>query len=257
MSKEWSPLSNEPPAGSWGVNFGGGVNSTALLLILHDRGIRPDWVLFSDTGSERPETYENVERVAAWSREVGFPFETVRWVRRTGEFESVHANALRTGYLPSKAYGYSGCTYKWKIQPMAKWRKAHGFETSVVAIGYDAGEKRRVQKVVKACSSAEYDPSLALLWYPLIAWEIDRTACEAVITARGWTTVKSSCFLCPHMREDEWQSLRTEHPNLFQVALDVEAGAKAAGNANTASIFKRAGGTCLCLADSCEIPETE
>jgi len=248
---EWNILNPEPPPGIWGVNFGGGVNSTALLLLMHQRGMFPAWVLFSDTGSERPETYENVARVKDWCASVGFPFEVVRWIRKDGSFESVHDNCLRTEYLPSKAYGYSGCTYKWKIQPMAKWRKQNGLDESVVAIGYDVGEKARVKKAKIACQDAEYDPSLRTLWYPLIAWEIDRAGCEEVLKKQGWPTVKSSCFLCPHMRKGEWESLKAEHPSLFKIALDVEAGAKAAGNANTASIFKQAGGTCLCLADAC------
>lgn len=40
--------------------FGGGVNSTAMLVEMHKRGIRPDLILFADTGGERPETYETV-----------------------------------------------------------------------------------------------------------------------------------------------------------------------------------------------------
>lgn len=252
---EWSPLSETPPEMSWGVNFGGGVNSSALLLFLHQRGLRPDWVLFSDTGSERPETYENVSRVQSWASEVGFPFAIVKWIRRTGEFESIHDNCLRTEYLPSKAYGYSGCTYKWKIQPMAKWRKEHDFAESVVAIGYDAGEKARVRKVRKACADSEYDPSLRLLWYPLVAWDVDRQACLDVLAKQGWPVVKSSCFMCPHMKKEEWVSLNAEHPTLYQTALEIERKAKQAGHADSVSLFRRAGGDCLCLADSCEVPE--
>jgi len=258
QKREWTPLSTSPPTNmTWGINFGGGVNSTALLLILHAKGLRPDWVLFADTGSERPETYENVERVEKWCQSVGFPFAVTRWIRKTGQFESVHENALRTEYLPSKAYGYSGCTYKWKIQPMVKWRSQHGMEESVVAIGYDAGEKRRVKKVVVSCASSEYDPSLRFLWYPLVAWGIDRVDCERMLAEKGWPVVKSSCFLCPHMRKPEWENLKLDHPKLFQIALDVEKGAKAAGHADTASIFKQAGGSCLCLADSCSSESDE
>ena len=38
------------------VSFGGGVNSTALLIGLEERDERPDYILFADTGGEKPET---------------------------------------------------------------------------------------------------------------------------------------------------------------------------------------------------------
>lgn len=37
--------------------YGGGVNSTALLVSLHQRGIPIDLILFADTGGELPSTY--------------------------------------------------------------------------------------------------------------------------------------------------------------------------------------------------------
>ena len=43
------------------VSFGGGVNSSAMLIGMHERGITPDAILFSDTGGEKPETYQHIE----------------------------------------------------------------------------------------------------------------------------------------------------------------------------------------------------
>lgn len=244
-----------PKGKTWGVNFGGGVNSTALLLFIHDRDERPDWVLFADTGSERPETYKNIEVVEKWCKKVGFPFATTRWIRKDGTFESIHENALRTSYLPSKAYGLAGCTYKWKSQPMERWRKANGFEGGIVAIGYDAGESRRIEKLV-ACSDTDRLAN-ETYWYPLVAWGIDRRNCIARIEAQGWKTVKSACFCCPNMRPGEWDALRTEHPDLYEIADRIEGQAKAAGNATSASLFRAFSPdqTCFCFADGCSVPE--
>jgi len=36
--------------------YGGGVNSTAMLIGFVERNIKPDHIIFSDTGGERPET---------------------------------------------------------------------------------------------------------------------------------------------------------------------------------------------------------
>lgn len=40
------------------VNWGGGVNSTAMLVGMLERDIRPDRIIFADTWAEKPETYE-------------------------------------------------------------------------------------------------------------------------------------------------------------------------------------------------------
>lgn len=253
----YDAFSADPQGKTWGINFGGGVNSTALLLLCHDRGLRPDWVLFADTGSERPETYENVETVKTWAHAVGFPFETVKWIRKDGSFEAIHDNSLRTNYLPSKAYGLAGCTYKWKIQPMQRWRKQHGFIPTGVAIGYDAGEKRRIKAAhVRYCNSSDINILVELPWYPLVAWDVDRQACVERIKQQGWNTVKSSCFLCPSMRPAEWEELRVEHPSLFQVAVQVNTQAKAAGNAQTKDLFRSYdpnAASCMCSADGCAV----
>ena len=39
------------------VSYGGGVNSTALLVGLHQHRIPVDLILFADTGAEHPHTY--------------------------------------------------------------------------------------------------------------------------------------------------------------------------------------------------------
>lgn len=258
---EWNAFSSEPPPGiPWGINFGGGVNSTALILLCGDMHLRPDWIVFSDTGSERPETYQNVEEVEKWCRKEGFPFAVTRWIRKDGTFESVHDNCLRSGYLPSKAYGYSGCTYKWKIQPLQKWRKLHGFTPSGVAIGYDAGEKRRLQNARKRmCQDTEVD-SDETVWYPLAAWGVDRQACIERILRQGWTPSKSACFCCPSAKPQEWEELERDYPELMQISRDIQVGAQAAGHATTAKLFRSYDpktANCVCTADGCLVSEAQ
>jgi len=258
VSAPFDAFGMEPPKDMpWGVNFGGGDNSRALLLALHDRGMRPDWVVFSDTGSEWPETYAQLPVVEAWCASVGFPFARTRWDRtqgeRAGTFESIHANCLRTEYLPSKAYGLAGCTFKWKIQPLQRWRKAHGFTPSGIAIGYDAGEARRLKKArarATACASSE-EATDEVLWYPLVAMGMDRTACVDRLQKQGWPSQKSACFMCPSTKPKEWEALKEKHPDLYQIALDIEQGAKDAGNAKTKSLFDNYAVSpgCVCAAD--------
>jgi hypothetical protein len=250
-----------PPRQPWGINFGGGTNSWALALAAYERGLVPDWCLFADTGSETSETYQAVEAFGAWAASHGFPFEVVRWIRKDGSFESIHENCLRTGYLPSKAYGLSGCTSKWKIQPMQKWRREHGLADSAVAIGYDAGERRRVEKAAERyCSSPEVDLTTELPWYPLVAWGIDREGCQEINLRHLVVVGKSACFCCPNMRKAEWDELRDVHPDKYAICEQIEDGAIKAGHAETARLFsggyRQEGITCSCFleTDGDELP---
>ena len=217
-------MSQTPPGSPWGINFGAGLNSHAVIIECRNRGLRPDWILFADTGSELPGTLERVERMRQWC--AGWvDLTVVRWIRKEGNFEPLHDNCLRTEKFPSKAYGYAGCTDKWKVQPMEKWRKAHGFDHGAFAVGYDAGESRRI---TKACKRGD-DPNMTA-WYPLVAWGIDRAGCKTVCDAAGFDNVgKSSCFMCPNMTASEWYDLQQDHPEQYAIAVEIDRKARANG----------------------------
>ena len=50
----FAPALREPPLV---VAYGMGVDSTAMLIGMEKRGIRPDIILFADVGGEKPDTY--------------------------------------------------------------------------------------------------------------------------------------------------------------------------------------------------------
>ena len=59
------------------TSYGGGVNSTALLVGLHQRGVPMDLILFADTGGELPETYAYLPVIDQWLTAHGMPGITV------------------------------------------------------------------------------------------------------------------------------------------------------------------------------------
>ncbi len=185
------------------LSFGGGVNSTAMLLHLVDAGTPPDLVMFADTGGEQPETYRHIEEMRAWCAA-----RSIRFVTVTNGSEAkgwtLEENCLKRKELPSLAYGFKGCSVKWKRQPMdrhlrdnepgaaACWA-AGGLVTRY--IGIDAGEVRR----------AKLPPDSRYVYrYPLVEAGIDRDGCLAIIRRHGIEAPpKSSCFFCPAMRRKE------------------------------------------------------
>lgn len=185
------------------LSFGGGVNSTAMLLHLWDAGIAPGIVLFADTGGEQEGTYKHVTQMALWCSARSIPFVKVN----NGSPEkgaTLEENCLRRRELPSLAYGFKGCSVKWKRQPMDRYLRDHVPEVRAAwaagelvtrFIGIDAGEVRR----------KKLPPDDRFVYrYPLVEAGIDREGCIKLIHKHGIEPPpKSSCFFCPAMKKHE------------------------------------------------------
>ena len=103
------------------VAYGLGVNSTAMLVEFVRRGIRPDLILFADTGGEKPETYAYLPVIQQYLEGMKFPpVVTVRYEPRTAPYRTLEGQCLHTGTLPSLAYGGKSCSMKYKVAPPNK-----------------------------------------------------------------------------------------------------------------------------------------
>jgi hypothetical protein len=213
------------------VAMGGGVNSTALLIELVRKGIKPCLILFSDTGGEVPGVYEHIRRFSVWLQSYGFPeiITVVKGVKKGFPVETLEQNCLRKRTLPSIAFGFKTCSEKFKIRAQEKFIRRYpetkalikaikaGGTKIVKVIGYDAGEPGRAK---------DYDHHEYVYWYPLIEWGWDREKCVQVVSGAGFKPAKSSCFFCPSHTKPEIRQLAQEHPDLLARALALEDNAK-------------------------------
>jgi hypothetical protein len=239
------------------VAYGLGVNSTAMLVEFALRGIRPDLILFADTGGEKPETYRYLTVIRPFLAKTGFPdVSVVRYRPRTAPYYTLEEQCLHTGTLPSLAYGGKSCSLKYKRRPQDDFilkrypepevRQAGG--RVVRALGYDAGERRRVVKALgldagehhrvrwqtqppgpaqKLSRDQRLDRDYFHYWYPLIEWGYDRQHCVEVIAQASLPVpMKSACFYCPASKRQEILWLREHHPELLQRALAIERHAQ-------------------------------
>jgi hypothetical protein len=211
---------NRPPVI---LSFGGGVNSTALLVGLHERGYVPDLVLFADTGAEKPETYRHVVAVKEWLLDRGGP--EILYVQNDGSHGTLEKECLTKKTLPSLAFGWRKCSEKYKHRPMHKYLRhwPRALETwkagnkVIRLIGYDAEEEhRRVGGSIKEDRWYAYR-------HPLIDWVWGREDCkEAIRRADLEVPTKSSCYFCPASTKKEIRRLAQQHPNLVKRALAME-----------------------------------
>lgn len=219
------------------VSFGAGTNSVAVCVGFAERGICPDAIVFADTRGEKPKTEAYLrDAFLPWLRRQNLPPLTTvsraefagRRRLRTGD-QSLEDECLRLGSMPSRAYGYSTCADKWKLDPFKWWCREQWPEDFIMrVIGFHAEEAHRVDEV--------QDKGFGKT-YPLIAWGWDQERCEAEIVRAGLPVPpKSACYYCPSSTKTEVLALAKEEPLLFHRALKMEQAALANGKSRIAGL---------------------
>jgi hypothetical protein len=221
------------------VCYGAGVDSTAMLLAMHDQGIKPDLITFADTGGEKPETYAQVTKMNTWLASKGWPLVTTckKITLDSTPYETLEGNCLHNSTLPSLAFGMKACSIKWKHvpqdyvlkgckrgpakqEPHPLWINAKESGTKIVKlIGYDSSpaDMRRSKKAAKI-EDVDF-----LYSYPLQDLGWTRQDCIARIIEEGMEVpIKSACWFCPASQKWELWWLAGTHPELFMRALEME-----------------------------------
>lgn len=199
---------------------GVGVDSVAMVMELASQGRPPDLMLFADTKSEKPETYEYLERYfRKWAERKNILFDIVSYeVKGRGErrnwpqYSGLEENCIVNATLPSLAFGFKSCSQKFKVQPQDAyvnlWQPAldewAAGRKVVKYIGYDCDPqdaKRYAAREGHTDDKYEYV-------YPLREWGWTRRDCEERILAEGLPVPpKSACFFCPSMKPHEVRTL--------------------------------------------------
>lgn len=266
------------------VSYGIGLDSTAMLVELHNRGMRPDLILFSDTGGEKPETYAYLPVINSWLAKVGFPSVTVvRYAPARAPYSTLEGKCRANETLPSLAFGGHSCALVFKRDVMVKFLKswapglgaiARG-EKITKAIGYDdskADRRRRAKadrvtdrlrlKVVertdcgKAPMADQWEVAHCAYAYFLQDWGLQRSELAAIIEAAGLPLpCKSACFFCPASKPAEVVQLRIDHPALYWRAVAMERGAREGRHGLTTKAGLGMGGWSWEWLADCLLPE--
>jgi hypothetical protein len=215
------------------ISYGGGVQSTALVLLAINGTIDFDVALFANVGddSEHPATLTWVrETMMPLAEEHNFPIHELRKTRRDGSvapslmetvLEHDDPTTLRE---PFPIRGMNGaplsrsCTRDWKIRVIGKWLKANGATRSnpaTVAIGISTDEIHRASGKTTEIHEVPVYPLLDLGW--------NRGDCINYIRDQlGKVPPKSSCFFCPFHRPDTWSEMARHEPELFEKSVRLE-----------------------------------
>ena len=189
----------------------GGKDSTALAL--HLKETRPELEIeyyFSDTGAERPGTYETIDRLETV---LGQPI-----TRIANDKDLFELTVQFGGMLPS--HNRRWCTRMLKIEPFERWV---GDDTVTQYVGIRADERKRV-------NTAKYPPNIAVE-YPFVDDNIDLQGVKDILAKHNvelpsfyqWAS-RSGCFMCFYQRNIEWVKLAELHPELYERSINLENG---------------------------------
>jgi hypothetical protein len=204
------------------VSFGGGVQTVALA-ILNAEGRVPEparVLLMADTGDEMPETYAYLEEhFRPYCAVVGLELVTVR----SHAAPSLYAYSFAKRMVPSPMSRY--CTEHFKLRVLNRWLRERASKDAPadVQIGISREESHRAKDRKPSPFAVKRWPLLTLDGFGL-----SRDDCRAVIRAAGLPEPgKSRCWYCPFQGVKGFQRLASEHPDLFEKSLALEANAMA------------------------------
>lgn len=204
-------------------SFGGGVQSTAALVLAADGRIDFPLFLFANVGddSENPATLRYVREVAmpyAKSHKIALMELTKADTLRQRVMRSERSVPIPVRMSGSGAIGNRQCTQRFKIAPIAAELKRRGATVAVPAI---VGLGISLDEFHRARSGSPIAHETIV--YPLLDLRMDRQDCQNVITRAGLAMPpKSSCYFCPFQTQRQWQTLRLNDPDSFAQAVEME-----------------------------------
>jgi PP-loop superfamily ATP-utilizing enzyme len=211
------------------VSYGGGVQSTALLVLAAHGRIDYRIFLFANVGddSEHPATLEYLRQVAVpFAAKHGLEIKQLAKTRRDGTTETLMDQLIkpegRSIPIPVRMHngapGRRACTADFKIKVVGRWLCTQGATAATpadVAIGISLDEIHRANR-----RRAEKHERIE---YPLLDLGLRRTDCEQIIAEAGLPIPpKSACFFCPFKTVGSWHQQRLEEPELFAKSVRLE-----------------------------------
>lgn len=213
------------------VSYGGGVQSTALLVLAAQRRIDYPLFLFANVGddSENPDTLAYVRDVAMpYAAGHGIELVELRRILRDGTERTLLEEITgqdRSIPIPARmgagGFGRKKCTERFKIAVVRRELRRRGASPdnpATVAIGISTDE------IERAGAGEAHDPRdpTRLRAYPLLDLGISRRDCRRIITDAGLPIPpKSACVFCPLHDREAWRRIR-RNPDQWATAIHVD-----------------------------------
>lgn len=196
------------------VSFSGGKDSTCMLLMMLERRMRVDYILFCDTGMEFPEMYDHIQKVDEYiQKHYG---KSITYLRPAKSFEYylLYKEKTRGKNKGKHGYGWPSSINRWctcmlKEEPVKHFMREHSFTSAntITCIGIAKDEPKRIKD---KC-------------YPLFDWGVTEAEALEYCYFKGfdWGGLykdrkRLSCWICPLQRVNDLRLLYKNFPKLWK-----------------------------------------
>ena len=200
------------------VSLSGGKDSTAMLLMMLDREMPIDYVVFVDTTKEFPQVYRHLDKLEKY-------ITPLKITRLSFDYDyyfekHVRVKGKRKGEM---GYGFPGGRSRWctalKRDTIRKFYRSLNDEAiEYIGIAYD--EKKRIKD----------KPNTV---YPLVEWGITEKLALEYCYSKGfdWEGLyevipRTSCYCCPFKSIKELRTIYKNFPDLWGKMRDMQSRAK-------------------------------
>lgn len=206
------------------VSFSGGKDSTAMLLMMVEKGMPIDEIIFCDTGVEFPAMYDHIKQVEEFIKRPitilkephGFEYWLLdhEYYSRYRKTEEITFKKGRSWPRPRARW----CTKTLKTgltDSYLRNKYGKGNYVQYIGIAYDEPQRHKnmPQNVI----------------HPLYDWRITEAEALRYCYAKGFTWGglyeifgRVSCWLCPLQRIDGLRKLRKHFPDLWKKLQDLD-----------------------------------
>ena len=190
------------------VSFSGGKDSTAMLLIMIEKEIPVDKIVFCDTGMEFPQMYSHIQRVETY---IGRKIDVLKGKETYSYYLGEHIK--RNGKI---GYGHPDFRNRWCTQLLKKtpfYQYVKQFDGVIEFHGIAIDEKHRTERNKE---------NNRVVKYPLVEWGITEKQALEYCYSKGfdWGGLyekfnRVSCWCCPLSRIGELRTLYNDFPELW------------------------------------------
>ena len=205
------------------VSLSGGKDSTAMLLMMLEREMKVDRVIFVDTTKEFPQMYSHLDKLDLFIEPYGLTIERVSFDYDYWFCRHIKTRGKRKG---EKGYGWPDFSNRW-----CTTMKRNAFIKNTYVDGRDVIEYHGIAYDEKHRAARNY--GWRNIRYPLIEWKVTEKDALEYCYSKGfdWGGLyeefdRVSCWCCPLSRINELRTLFWNYPELWEQLKEMDKMSK-------------------------------